>query len=250
MRAKIFSFVILTFTFSASAEDNWQFVLEPYLSFSNISGDAKIGRTQSTELDLDFSTILDNLEMGAMLRGEVLHSSGWGVALDYGFMDLGQKKSSQQDGYLDVSLRQGIFEALGYYRFQLKHGYLDYMAGVRWWDNDISLALNPAIIPGSVNGDIKEDWIDMIGAIRWSQRIAEKFDFIGRIDVGGFGYEADFTAGLSLGFNYQFSESIGFIAKYRGIWVDYTNDEPTSNPAHFNYDTVTHGPILAVAFEF
>jgi hypothetical protein len=245
--------IIMTFLisgFNAHADDKWQFKLEPYIMFTNISGDADNGRASGIDLNLDFSTILENLDMAAMLKAEALHHSGWGATIDYGFMDLGQKKSSQRNGYLDASLRQGIFEALGFYRYQLSNGYIDYMAGIRWWDNDISITLDSAIFPGSLNTDIEEDWVDVIGAIRWRQRLQENLYFTGRVDIGGFGVESDFTSGLELGVDYELSETMTLVVKYRGIWVDYDNEEPINTPERFSYDTVTHGPILALAFDF
>ena len=63
MKIKFILILIIVFSCSTSAKNNWHFVFEPYISLSNISGDAKVGRTQNAELNLDFSTILENLEM-------------------------------------------------------------------------------------------------------------------------------------------------------------------------------------------
>ena len=235
---------------STLASENWQFQLEPYVMGTSISGDAAIGRVSGVELDVDFSTILENLEMAAMIKGEAIHSSGWGILLDYAFMDLGHKKSSSRDGYLDANLRQGTLEALALHRFKYKHGYIDYLAGIRWWDNDINLTLDPAIIPGSSLIKNTEDWIDAVAGMRWSHKIANNWAFSGRADVGGFGLEADFTTSIELGFAYHISELMTLSMRYRGLWVNYDNEENENTSAHFKYDTVTHGPILGLAFKF
>jgi len=45
-----------------TAETNtWSFELEPYLMLTDIEGDSKFGNVPTTELDVDFGTILDNL---------------------------------------------------------------------------------------------------------------------------------------------------------------------------------------------
>jgi hypothetical protein len=93
-------------SFSTYAKD-WSFEVEPYLMATNIVGDASIGRVSGAPIDVDFKTILDNLDMAAMLHFEAHHKSGWGLAMDYAFMDLGQKKSSSRDGFIKVGLRQG-----------------------------------------------------------------------------------------------------------------------------------------------
>jgi hypothetical protein len=53
---------------------------------TKIQGDASIGRVVGTPVDVDFSTILDNLDMAAMVHFEAHHKSGWGMVIDYVFM--------------------------------------------------------------------------------------------------------------------------------------------------------------------
>ncbi|MBA1421544.1 MAG: hypothetical protein FAF03_12135 [Epsilonproteobacteria bacterium] len=57
----------------------WAFELEPYLMITNIDGNAKFGRLPTTSLNVDFSTILDNLDMAGMVHAEAHHKSGWGT---------------------------------------------------------------------------------------------------------------------------------------------------------------------------
>ena len=92
--------------------EGWTFELEPYIMATSISGDTSVGRVTGVEVDVDMSDILEKLEMAAMLRFEAHSRSGWGLALDYGFMDLGADISSPRGGVVDADLRQGVLEAL------------------------------------------------------------------------------------------------------------------------------------------
>jgi len=99
-----------------SYSQNWSYELEPYVLFSNIEGDAGVGRVSGAPVDVDFSDILEVLELGAMGHFEAHHESGWGLSLDYGFMDLAADISTARGGVVDASVRQGVLEALGMYR--------------------------------------------------------------------------------------------------------------------------------------
>ena len=37
--------------------------------------------------------------------------------------------------------------------------------------------------------------------------------------------------------------------QYKALWVDYENGTPGS-PDFFQYDTVTHGPLLGIIYKF
>jgi hypothetical protein len=98
---------------SSKNYSGWTYEIEPYLFINNIDGNAKIGLAPHSELEVDFGTIFDNLNMAGMIHFEAHHDSGWGLAVDYAFMDLGQKGANKTGGINKVSMRQGVFEALG-----------------------------------------------------------------------------------------------------------------------------------------
>ena len=54
----------------------WSYEIEPYGLFANIEGDAGVGRATGAEVDVDFDTILENLELAAMLHFEAPHKNG------------------------------------------------------------------------------------------------------------------------------------------------------------------------------
>lgn len=246
----IITVLAASLSFYANAKD-WSFELEPYLMVTSIEGDASIGRVSGTPIDVDFSTILDNLDMAAMLHFEAHHKSGWGLAMDYSFMDLSQKKSSSLDGFLNVGIRQGVLETLGLYRIKYNSGTtIDYFAGIRWWDNDLELTLDPAITTGSQNIKVKEDWIDVVAGMRIKTKIAKNWHVMARADIGGFGLSADFTSTVEAGATYRISKLMTLDMKYKASWIDYDNEKNVGGVDNYQYDTVTHGPVLGLVFNF
>jgi hypothetical protein len=86
--------VLACTTSQAQAAENWDFVVEPYLVATSIEGDAAIGRVGDIDVDVDFNTILDDLDIGGMIHAEAIHNSGWGVLVDYALMDLKRDSST------------------------------------------------------------------------------------------------------------------------------------------------------------
>ena len=124
----LFSVFALLLCAAANAE-GWSYQFEPYVLASSIEGDTSIGRATGVDVDVDMSDILEVLEMAFMGHFEAHHSNGWGVALDYGFMDLSADISGPRGGVVDAKVRQGLFEALLVRRKQSGSVQLDIFAG-------------------------------------------------------------------------------------------------------------------------
>jgi hypothetical protein len=232
----------------AENDSDWAFSIEPYLLVTSIEGDAGLGRAGDVPVDVDFSTILDNLDMGFMGHFEAFKNNRWGFALDYGFMDLGASVPVALNGVLEADVRQGVLEALVVRRLDKGENSLDIFAGLRWWDNDIGATLDLAITPGSRSVEVKQDWIDAVIGVRWHHPMSDRWKLVLRGDVGGFGLESDFTATTVISAFRKFN-SVSMELAYRATWVNFETGT-TGMPGYFAYDTVTHGPIIGVVFEF
>lgn len=233
----------------ASEDDNWRFSIEPYLLAISIDGDTSIGRVTGADVEVDFSDILETLEAAFMINGSAYHKSGWGVVVDYGFMKLGADTTGPKDGVIDATVRQGILEAFLAKQFPLKKGHWEIFTGIRWWDNDIDVAVQSTLGAGSINPQVDEDWVDPVIGAKAQIPMSEKFDLVLRGDIGGFGIASDFTSNITAGFHYRFTDMISLDVLYKALWVDY--ETGTSGfPGYFSYKTVTHGPILGLLFEF
>ena len=239
---------MISISTGAKAED-WSYQFEPYMLLSSIEGDSSIGRVSGAAVDVNFGDILEVLDVGAMAHFEAQHSSGWGLSLDYGFMDLRQDTAGPRDGVADARVRQGVLEALLTRRHEKGAGYVDYFAGIRWWDNDIETSIDPAVFPGSIRVDVKEDWIDLVFGARMMRPVSDNWKFYLHGDIGGFGVESDFTSQLALGFRYIISDLMDLNLHYRAVWVDYESGT-RGQPGSYAYDTVTHGPLIGLTFKF
>ena len=79
------------------------------------------------------------------------------MTLDYGFMELSAEISGPLGGVLDAKVRQGVLEALLVRHVSSGNGHIDYLAGIRWWDNDIDVTVDPAVLPGTPSSSVEED---------------------------------------------------------------------------------------------
>lgn len=237
------------FSVTPVAADDWTFSVEPYLLAANIQGDSAIGRAAGVPVDLGFSTILENLDMAAMLHFEAHSRNGWGFSLDYGFMDLSDDIFGDRGGVLDVRVRQGTLEGLLIRQSGIASLGLEYFAGFRWWDNDVDVTVDPAVLPGDATRKVDAGWIDLIAGARWTRQINDRWVVRVKGDIGGFGIEADFTSSLAVSGIYKFSDRYALDLQYKAIWVDYETGRPGQG-GYFAYDTVTHGPIVGFQFNF
>ena len=242
------SALLILATAPAKADD-WTFSVEPYLLAASIEGDASMGRVNGVEVDVNFSRILETLDMAFMLHFEAHSANGWGFILDYGFMDLSDDIFGQRGGVLDARVRQGIFEGLLVKQSRNPSSGLEYFAGIRWWDNKVGVVIDPAILPGDITRKIDASWIDLVVGARWTRPLSERWNLSIKGDVGGFGVESDFTSSLAVGAVYSFSNRYALDLQYKALWVDY-EDGNVGRPNFFAYDTVTHGPIVGFQFNF
>lgn len=234
---------------SSTMADEWTFIVEPYVLAASIAGDAGIGRINGADVDVDFSTILENLDMAAMLHFEAHSNNGWGLAIDYGFMNLSDDIFGARGGVIDARLRQGTFEGLLIRESGNPSIGLEYFAGFRWWDNEVDVIIDPATLPGDARRKVDASWVDFIVGARWTRDINDRWQMQLRGDVGGFGVESDFTSSLSLSALYRFSNRYALDLQYKGLWVDYEKGS-RGQSGYFSYDTLTHGPVIGLKISF
>ena len=240
---------LLAMSGTASAAGAWQWSIEPYVMASNIDGTVGVGRVAGVDVNVDTKTILENLRMAFMLHAEGVHESNWGVMLDYGFMKLGSDIAGPLGGITSARVRQGIFEGFVFHRLDQGDADLDIYGGIRWWDNDITVNINPAILPGTISTTIKEDWVDPVVGVRYQKPLNSKWTLVLQGDLGGFGLGSDMTYSAAVGATYRINERTRLDLKYKGLWVDYENGI-SGTPGYYKYDTVTHGTIAGLIFDF
>ncbi|MFS1861923.1 hypothetical protein BCU54_012425 [Vibrio lentus] len=232
---------------SETSTKKWQHSIEIYAQALNIRGNSTIGRI-STDVDVDPEFIMDHIDMGAMLRLEGIYDNQWGYYLDYSYMKLSGKTDSVLDinknilkGNVDI--RQGVLEAKGFKRYQYDFGMIDYMVGIRWWDNDIDTRLYGSNGNVDLRKSLNEDWIDYLVGVRWTKELNKSWTVHTSLDMG-LGSDTDFTSSLLTGVRYQINDWSDLNLAYKSTWVDY------ENKGTFEYDTATQGFLVGWAAHF
>ncbi|KII76119.1 hypothetical protein [Vibrio renipiscarius] len=246
----------LTASFIVSAEEistssdvkQWHHSIEIYAQALNIRGSSTIGGLPPADVDVDPEFIMDNIDMGAMLRLEGIYNNQWGYYVDYSYMKLSGSAGLVQGASNNIlkgriDIRQGVLEAKGFKRYQYNIGSIDYMAGIRWWDNDIDTKIyKPGFTP-EINKSLDEDWIDYLIGVRWIKEINKHWTVHTSLDMG-LGSDTDFTSSLLTGARYQINSWSDLNIAYKSTWVDY------ENKGTFEYDTASQGFLIGWAAHF
>ena len=231
---------------AASAEGNWQFIIEPYVYMGSLDGNAAIGRAEG-DIDADFSDLLKNLKIAAMLNAEVTNDR-WGIIGDVQYMKLGLKKEFSGDRFAELSSKMTIFETEAFYRWHLgERATLDALAGIRYWNIRMYADLSGPIINPSARR--AADWVDPVIGARLIVPLTERLLFRLRGDIGGFGVGSSFSWQIFAGFVYDVSKSFAVTLSYRYLDADYSRGAPNT-PERFVFDAAMHGPQLGFKFTF
>ncbi|MGR5061294.1 hypothetical protein [Photobacterium sp. DNB22_13_2] len=240
-------FPIMANASSTPRESSWQHSFELYAMGLNIRGDSTI-KNFSTDVDIDPGFIMDHIDIGAMLRLEGIYNNQWGYYIDYSFMEL----SGYSDAVLDkdlnllrgnLDIRQGVLEAKGFKRYLYDFGSIDYLFGIRWWDNDIDAKLYTDGPKVDINKSLDEDWVDYLVGVRWMKQLTPFWHFHASIDAG-LSSDTDFTSALLTGVRYQINHWSNIHFAYKSTWVDYDNGDT------FKYNTATQGFLIGWAVQF
>lgn len=233
----------------ADAASSWEVVLAPYLLLPSIDGQTTIGRVGG-DVSVDPGGIFSSLQFGGMFHAEAHHKSGVGVMADAAFMFLGDGASGRRGvGRVNADVFQGIFEIYGAYRFDLGQTKLDAYGGARIWDIDTDIDVRAGPLSGEFEGG--DTWVDPVLGLRVQQRIASSWRLQVQSDIGGFGVggSSDFSWNVMGGLAYDGWESTSVFLLYRALSVDFDSGTP-GTASFFEYDAITHGPLIGVAVRF
>ncbi|GAB7219696.1 hypothetical protein [Vibrio comitans] len=225
---------------STEQESAWKHSIEIYALALNIRGDSKIGGV-SADVDIDPEFIINNIDIGAMLHWETLYQNTWGFYVDYSFMKLSGDGPSNTNN--EIKIRQGVLEAKVFKRYSYDFGSVDYMAGIRWWDNDIDWSIRGPNGNLDRNPDVEEDWVDYLIGARLTSPLNESWDFYLNGDIG-LSADTDFTSSVQTGVRYHINSWSDLNLAYKSTWVDYDNGDS------FAYNTASQGFLIGWAAHF
>jgi opacity protein-like surface antigen len=249
--SRVAALSVLFLAASTAVAGDWEHRLTPYLWMSAMDGSQTIGTPSgplTADLDLSFSDIWDNLELGGMLRYRG-QNERWVVMADSIYMDL-EAKGGRQGALIDVDAKikakQLALEAdLGY---EVADRIVVY-AGLRYNDleQDIAVTTTGGPAAGTRTASAGDSWIDPVVGVATESPIGKRWS-VGLLgDIGGFGIGSDFAWQLLGSVRYQASERISVVGVYRYIDMDYENGTGTEL---FGYDMALSGPALGVSFDF
>ncbi len=227
------------YTLRAQANKDWEFVVAPYFIAAGMDGDIQIANI-TAPVNVSFSSILDNLELGGMLHFET-QKDRWAILGDFIFMGLGSSGPFQNiSSSIDVDQYIGEFGVA--YRFGERGKSISLFVGGRYTDIESVIRVGNQF---SVNKRV--DWLDPLVGTRFDLGITEKISMLGRIDFAGFGIGSDLTVNASAMFGYQFKENMVIYIGYRVIAADY---DQGSGLQAFVYDVTTGGILMGASFRF
>lgn len=229
-----------------STNDEWEFVVAPYLLMGGVTGESTVGVVGPSQVELDFGDVLEKLQFAFMIRGEV-YKGNWGLITDYFYMKLGDDIDTPGELLVaDIELEQSIFELFISRRFRQDWGWVDVYGGIRYWDYGLDLSLEG--LPQVSGITFNEGWLDPVIGGRIFFNASDRFLAGLRADIGGFGAGSDFTYTLQPGVGYHFSDWFTLMLQYKYLYTDYNNDK--EGLELFAYKAATNGPLLGLVFRF
>jgi hypothetical protein len=242
----IFSFLYTgSFAQENVQEKKWQFLIEPYIMFPSMSGETGVRNLPSVNVDANVSDIFSRLQFGAMLYLEA-QTDKWAITSDLLYMKL------QQDITPNIIINSGEatakqlgYELAGLYRIA---PFLEAGVGMRL--NSINSEVNilrNRVLGGtqSLGASLTRTWVDPIIVVRFTEDIDNKWLFVIRGDLGGFGIGSNFTWQVQGYVGYRFSKLFQTSVGYRAIGINY---DKGSDADRFRYDMITFGPNIRFGF--
>jgi len=202
-----------------TAPDVWQFELVPYLWFSGIRSDIKLGPLPGSTVHIKSSSVLKALDFGAMGTLEA-RKGRWGGFLDMQYVKLGvsnQFLGGLAGGY-NLKYDQTVITVAAFYRIlDDPTVQVDVLGGARYIDAHSNLDIPPSLLGLGRRLDNSEAWWNGIVGVRALVPLGDKWSLMGYLD-GGQGNATSSWQGI-LGTSYQYSPMTSFKFGYRYLAV-------------------------------
>lgn len=246
-------FIYCCFSSSHSlAEDSWTEV-GGYVFASRITGDSQI-RDVTTDVDVSFKDILENLDIGAM--GFIEHRHGkWSFIGDAGHMTLSGDATSTNGVLtlkLDAEVKQTTVQGFAGYRvFEENYGNayvgLDVLGGVRYvfLGAKIGVEASALGLATAASRSRNEDWADGVVGVRAQYNNNNGWGASLQADIGK-GSDSNSYQFIGL-VNYDFGNNWKVFGGYQFLNLDY---EEGTGTTRFGIDLDYHGPRFGVSYRF
>lgn len=264
-----------------SAPPTWTFIAMPYAWLPAINGSTTVkGRT--TDINASIGEVFDRkipAQLFGLMGAFEARNGPFAVMTDLTYMKVGADGGAARArsvhpnvggslaAFATVQFQMVIAEAaLGYelVRWQgagVSETAIDVYGGGRfWWQKaEAELGLTAGLNVGDLSitrGRALADsgnvtWLDPLIGLRLRHRFTPQTNIVLRGDVGGFGAGSKFSWQAMGYVNWEFartqSTTWSAMVGYRALYVDYAQG---SGNTLYEYDMLTHGPILGVTARF
>lgn len=234
----------------ARAED-WKYSFAPYFWAADISLDHKINGDPVLAADVDFSDLLDKLELAFLGHLEMSTDKG-GFFADAIWMSLTSADERSGGGLLDgteirTDLAMGVYEFGAFYHPTKPGTGFDLIFGVRAIDIDQDIQIELPNDEDHVRSETEETLTDAFVGIRAGGPIGGGFDLMIRGDVGTGDTDLTWNAIGSIGYRFgskdQFDVRAGW--KQMSIHLEDAGTETTTES-----DITMKGPIVGFNWTF
>jgi hypothetical protein len=241
---------------SANAQDEIWTEIGIYGFMTSISGDMQVGDTTS-DVDVSFHDILENLDMGFM--GFVEHRRGrWSFMADVAYLDVEAKDTKITNRRLSLTLTADVeFEQIlaegfiGYRVLAQDHGDaqfgLDLLGGARYNKLEAKLDEQTTLLDltTAASRNPSKDWVDGVIALRVQYGHNNGWGVSAWADVGD-GSDSNSYQLFGL-VNYRFENSVRVFAGYRFYHMEY---DGVHAAAPYELDLDYLGPTIGVSYRF
>ncbi len=227
---------------STESGDDWEFMFSPYGWAAGLDGTVGVGSV-TADVDLSFSDIVDDLEIGAMGQFEA-RKGRWAFLFDGLWLKLESGADTRGPLYGGAAVDVEELRLSGLLSYRILEGgtTLDLLAGASYFSIETDLELLPGNRAGRTIGT-SADWVDPVVGFHLRHKLSEKWFTMLRGEIGGFGAGSDLTWQAMGGVGYRTSGSSSIFLGYRHLAIDYSKD-------NFVFDTETSGFIVGMNFSF
>ncbi len=227
----------------APAPSPWYFRVAPYVWVTSTSGTVGLGRL-SADVDVSMADTLSTLQGALMFVAEAGYGD-WSLEND---VILGRLQSSVDTplplfGKVQSTLGQVIWTSyLGHRLIEAGPFTADLQAGFRLINLSEEIELTPGLLRGR-SKSLSRTWIDPVVGLRTRTQLTPWLFLPIRGDIGGFGANSELTWQAFAGLGGQLTSWGAMLVGYRALGYDY-------NQSGFEYNVVTHGPVIGFECKF
>ena len=220
---------------SAQAEQEWEFEITPYLWATQLDSEVRVGE-YSAGASLEFSDIVDTLEMGLMGQFEA-RKGRWSVYSDLVYFNLADDQSLTPVTEISSDLKQTVSLVMAGYKPKNLE-VLDIYFGVRYDKVEIDLDLNGAIIDRGLSSSV--DWIDPVVGVRARYPLNDRWSLESQLFYSA--GKADYTVLANAGVRWAFGEKWSSTFSYRFSDIDYDDKR--------GFKETSQGFMIAFGYRF